>query len=380
MTLQKQFDTSVLHLYKTYFPDPPGGMQEAIRQICFSTQEFGVKNSIYTLSKTPAPKIIDSLEAKVFRGKSWLAPASCDIGFAESFREYGELSRDSDIVCTYHPWPFADLLNFRKPRKLIVNYVSDVVRQKYINKAYEFLLYRTLEQSDIVVANCVSYANTSKVLTDKRFAEKIRVLPLGIDEKYYSNEEDISIMDGPGMRGNEPYLLFIGVLRYYKGLDYLLEASKKTNRKIVIAGAGPEEDRLKKRVALECIGNVVFLGRVTDPQKIALIKGCTALVLPSHLRSEAYGMVLVEASMHSKPMISCEIGTGTSFINLHGETGIVIKPGNSSELAKAIEHIFSNEESSSMMGKAARSRYENYFSGSIIGKAYSDLYRELAAT
>ena len=85
----------------------------------------------------------------------------------------------------------------------------------------------------------------------------------------------------------------------------------------MIAGSGPESKALKKQVSELGLNNVIFAGQVTNQEKFSLIQNCVALVLPSHLRSEAYGMVLVEASMMKKPMITCEIGTGTSFVNLN---------------------------------------------------------------
>ena len=71
----------VLNVYKTYFPDPPGGLQEGIRQICLATTRRGIKNTIFTLSPRVNKKYIELPEASVVREKSWCAPASCDRPF-----------------------------------------------------------------------------------------------------------------------------------------------------------------------------------------------------------------------------------------------------------------------------------------------------------
>ena len=102
------------------------------------------------------------------------------------------------------------------------------------------------------------------------------------------------------------------------------------------------------------IKNIVFAGQVTYEEKISLIKNCIALVLPSHLRSEAYGMVLVEASMMSKPMISCEIGTGTSFVNLKDITGFVIPPESPEKLGAAMQDLLSEVSQSFWIRRGAR--------------------------
>ena len=88
-------------------------------------------------------------------------------------------------------------------------------------------------------------------------------------------------------------------------------------------------------------------------------------------------MVLVEASMFAKPMISCEIGTGTSFINKDGLTGYVVPPESSDKFAQAINALLEDESLAAGMGAAARSRYEQMFSGDALGEAYSNLYREI---
>jgi rhamnosyl/mannosyltransferase len=145
----------------------------------------------------------------------------------------------------------------------------------------------------------------------------------------------------------------------------------------VIAGSGPEEMKLKKQVEDLGVKNIIFAGQVSNKEKVSLIQKCKALILPSHLRSEAYGMVLVEASMMGKPMISCEIGTGTSFVNKHEETGLVVKPENVDEMADAMRMLLEKNTLSQKLGHNARSRYENMFSGKALGKAYSAVYQEL---
>jgi rhamnosyl/mannosyltransferase len=116
---------------------------------------------------------------------------------------------------------------------------------------------------------------------------------------------------------------------------------------------------------------------VTESEKNSLLKYCRALILPSHLRSEAYGMVLIEAAIHSKPLISCEIGTGTSFINKNKETGFVVPPKNPEALSIAINALLENEELACSYGAAARKRYETMFTSEIMGRAYLNLFKSL---
>jgi glycosyltransferase involved in cell wall biosynthesis len=368
-----------LNIYRTYFPDPPGGTQEAMRHICLSTSGYNVKNTIFTLSPKNLPRSIGMPEATIIRERSWMAPASCDIGGIAAFSTYLSLLKQSDIVHYFHPWPFADVLNLLKndDKPAVLTYVSDVVRQRFINTLYSPLMWRTLHKMDVIVANSPSYLETSSVLSHPSIRNKVRIIPLGIDENYYPQEEDNSIFKRLGLTASEPYFLFVGVLRYYKGIHTLISAAKYVNAKVVIAGSGPKSLELKQQAVDLGLKNIIFAGQLSEKEKVTLIKYCLAFVLPSHLRSEAYGMVLVEASLMKRPMITCEIGTGTSFVNLNMETGFVVEPEQPKSLASAMNKFLHNQHLADQMGLVARKRYESLFSGGALGKAYSSVYKDI---
>lgn len=371
---------SVLHIYRTYFPDPPGGLQEAIRQIAFSTGVQGLTNTIFTLSPQPVPAVLNLPEALVVRSRSWAAPASCDLGGPAAFSKFFHLAREADVLHYLFPWPFADVLHaaVRSDRPAVLTYVSDVVRQRWLGVAYAPLMWRTLRQMRTIVANSPAYARTSPVLSHPDFRDKVRVIPLGIEESSYPKIADPNIFKRLDLSADEPFFLFVGVLRYYKGAHFLVQAAKDLGAKVVIAGSGPEGASLQSLSAETGADNVVFAGQITDAEKVALLKHCRALVLPSHLRSEAFGMVLVEAAMFGRPLISCEIGTGTSYVNAHEETGFVVAPESPSELRRAMNNLLADDNLAVTMGNAARSRYERLFSGPALGRAYVALFREVA--
>lgn len=369
---------SVLNVYRTYFPDPQGGLQEAIRQICLSTNKFDIHNQIFTLSPQPNPKELQFPEARVIRQRSWAAPASCDLGDPRALFEFAQMAGSADVLHYFYPWPFADVMHAVSQPKApaVMTYISDLVRQKLLGKLYQPLMQYMLNQMKFVVVNAPSYVDSSPILSQPKVRKKIHVIPLGIDENSYPNTLDVSIFSRLKVDLGEPFFLFIGVLRYYKGLPFLIEAAKRLKVKVVIAGTGPEEQNLKNLVNAAGLTNVVLAGQVSDAQKIALIHQCVALVLPSHLRSEAYGMVLVEAAMCSKAMISCELGTGTSFVNQHQVTGLVVKPGDPEGLFSAMSLLLADPAMTQAFGLEARKRYEQHFSGPAMGSAYAQLYRD----
>lgn len=256
-----------------------------------------------------------------------------------------------------------------------MTYHSDIVRQRWLGRAYAPLMQGMLRGMRAIVATSPPYAQTSPVLADAAHRDRVRVIPLGIDEGSYPQRGDDGVLQRLGLDEREPFFLFIGVLRYYKGLHTLVQAAAQVSAKVVIVGSGPEGEALQAQVRQLGLQNVVFAGQVSDAEKVALLQRCRALVLPSHLRSEAYGMVLVEASIFGKPMVSCEISTGTSFVNLEGETGFVVPPESPEALAHAINTLLGDGALAEKFGRAARRRYEELFSGSALGKGYALLYQ-----
>ena len=368
----------VLHVYRRYFPDPFGGIEESIRQIALTTKSKGVETRIFTLSPEPIPIKIVRPEGIIYRSKSWISPASCNLGGIQAFRLFAELSLWADIIHYHFPWPFADLLNLTANKRVpsVVTYHSDIVRQKYLKYLYMPLMKKTLKSMDAIIATSQKYVETSHFLSNSNNYKRLEVIPLGIDKNAYENKFDQNILNRLGVF-NESFFLFIGILRYYKGLHILIKAARKVNAKVIIVGSGPKNKSLKNQVKKNNQNNIIFSGELSESEKLSLLKNCLAFILPSHLRSEAYGMVLVEASLLGKPMISCEIGTGTSFINLHNETGFVIQPENPDALAKAMNMLLRDSKLVRKFGQNAKKRYQKLFSGSILGQAYSKLYNDI---
>ncbi|MCA7085494.1 glycosyltransferase [Cupriavidus sp. DB3] len=370
----------VLHVYRTYFPDPPGGLQEAIRQTAQSCGAYGIESRIFTLSPDPTPAVLQFPEGMVVRSRSWAAPASCDLGGPAALLRYRRLARWADVLHFHFPWPFGDVLRLLGcvSRPAVMTYHSDIVRQRWLGKVYGPLMHRMLKSMSAVVATSPAYARTSPVLGQLLPPEKLRVIPLGIAD-YASNPgegTDARTLARLGLSGR-PFVLALGVLRYYKGLHTLIDAASSIGADIVIAGSGPEAERLRAQAAARGVANVHFAGQVSEEEKRVLLRSCTIMVLPSQLRSEAFGMVLVEAAMFSKPMVCCEIGSGTSYVNQHGVTGWVVPPETPAALAEAVNRLVGDPETAARMGQAARLRYEQLFSSTALGQAYSALYREV---
>lgn len=360
----------VLHVFKTYLPDAPGGVQEAIRAISLYTRDYGFQHCVFTLSPNPLPQEIDVEGTLVHRERQIASFLSCPIGNWNSFRQMKRKAEEADVVLYHYPWPFGDLLSLNIHRKpSVVLYHSDIVKQKLSGVLYSPLRESFLSRANAIVATSPNYAESSTVL--QKYKNKLRVIPL---TAVPDNEpEDFRVIQNLNLV-SKPFILFVGVLRYYKGLDTLVRAARYVDCPVVIAGEGPERgylEALKIRVKAE---NVVFTGEITKAQKKALYKRASVFAFPSNARSEAFGISLAEAAMYGVPMVSCEIGTGTSFINIDKITGFVVPPNDSKCFAKALNTILGSSKLSRSMQEAASSRWDAELRPALFGKRWADLF------
>lgn len=335
---------------------------------------YGWEGSVFTLTSKAcvSPMIFDGIE--VFQVKRDIEIASTPFSVRAPFA-LRKILPTFDLLHFHYPFPFGDLMYLIANLKLpsIATYHSDIVRQKNLHQIYKPLEKWFFSAMDRVVCTSPNYLETSENLNILR--SKVDIVPLGIDEALIPQEAQNrqSFEDCP----KEPFILFIGVLRTYKGINILLEAAKFVRGTIVVAGGGELLWPLRVRLKKEKIDNVVLLGEVSDFKKFGLLSKCRALVLPSNQRTEAFGIVLVEASMLGKPMISTEIGTGTSFVNLDESTGVVVKSNCEVALADAMNRMLENEHEASLFGMASRTRYEAHFTGQKMCEGYSRIYEKV---
>jgi len=346
----------VLQVYKAALPHSMGGVERVIDGIASGLISAGHEAEVLAIGPR-RETVVQTPGYRVHTVPADFERASCPVALA-ALPLLHKLAERADVVHYHAPWPWADalhLLGAARGRPTVVSYQSDVVRQRVIGALYRPLMHAFLRRADRIVASSPDYVHSSPVLA--RYRERTRVVPIGI-------------ADGPPaaslaqrgtawrQRAGGPFLLFLGVLRYYKGLRFLLDAIAGTPMRLVIAGDGPLRAELEAQARHLAIGDqVLFTGHIDDADRWALIDACRAVVLPSHLRSEAYGVALVEAASRGRPMVSCAMGTGTSFINRDGETGRTVPPADSLALRQALTSLWEDDAAATQMGAAARLRY-----------------------
>lgn len=366
----------VLHIYKTYYPDTIGGVEQVIRGLITQGKTMGVQADLLVLSaKARRAEWRDMDGVRVLRLQTSFEIASTPFSLRLAL-QFSSIAADYDILHYHFPWPFGDLIHWwgGEGKPAVVTYHSDIVKQRWLKQIYRPIMNWHLGAADAIVATSPGYLASSTDLAP--FQRKCRVVPLGLDEADYPLP-DSQLVEACRRSYGERYFSFVGVFRYYKGLDFLIEAASHVSATIVLMGDGPLRSFYQNEVARRGLGNVVFTGRVDDREKTSILAGSFAFVFPSHLRSEAFGLGLVEAAMMGKPMISCEIGTGTSFVNIHNVTGLVVGPADSAGLAKAMNVLLGDPDKAAQMGRAARRRFQENFSASAMASAYARIYGDI---
>lgn len=365
----------VLHFYKTCSLSSVGGVEQVIHQLAKGTSQIGVTNQVLSLAPDRNENNIecDGYIAHVAKCTVQLAST----GFsASAFSTFSQLAKKVDIVHYHFPWPFMDLVHFatrvRKPT--VVTYHSDIIRQKFLLQFYRPLQHKFLSSVNKIVATSPNYLASSAVLN--RYEEKVSVIPIGLEKDSYPQASPSLLFNWQQKLGNK-FFLFVGVLRYYKGLHILLDAAKGLDYPIVIVGSGPIETALKKQAQELGLNNIHFLGYLSQEDKAALLTLSFAVVFPSHLRSEAFGISLLEGAMYGKPLISSEIGSGTTFINISGVTGITLPPSDSKALRQAMQFLWDNPLLANEMGKNAEARYWSLFTAEQMCTEYMSLYQRM---
>lgn len=365
----------VLHVLKTFFPDTYGGIEQMVHTLASHARESGVESRVLVLTPGDARTDIapEGYEIIRYRRDLYIASTGISLSFLRGFRQEAAWA---DILHMHFPWPFADLAymlsGVRKPS--LLSYHSDVVSQVTLNKLYAPLRDRFIARMQLVVAASPGIMQSSPVL--RPLGDRVRLITYGIEHFPQIHADDPSVRQWQAKFGQR-FFLFLGALRYYKGLHVLLDALKGRDYPTVIVGRGSEEQALVAQARALGLTNLHFVPEVTNTEKRSIMRAAYGFVLPSHLQSEAFGIVLTEAAQQGTPMITCEIGTGTSYVNVDGVTGIVVPPSDSVSLGQALDTFWNNPAKVARWGEASLARYDAHFRAEMMTSKYLEVYREL---
>jgi glycosyltransferase involved in cell wall biosynthesis len=357
---------------KYYSPPHLGGVEMVVRTLSEGLVEqtgARVRALVSNEGRAHVEEIIGGVEVVRFPRQLRLSSAPialrlCSALRAETSRQNADGAAPPDVVHLHSPYPWGELSFLMAHLDLpsVVLYHSDIVRQKKMLAAYRPFLERFLDRVDLIVTSSPNIIASSEFLRPR--AEKCRVVPFGLPAERLAATPAIRrrAAELRATHQGAKLVLFVGRLVYYKGVDILVRAMRGIDADLVIVGDGPLEDKLRRLAAESGTGSrVSFLPPLDDGELLAWYRAADVFCLPSVARSEAFGLVQIEAHAAGTPVISTDLPTGVPFANLDGETGLVVPPNDVPALRAALARILSDDTLRARLGKRARDRAQREF-------------------
>jgi rhamnosyl/mannosyltransferase len=366
---------NVLQICKAYFPENIGGVEQLVYNLSAGLYTKGIQSDVLTITRKKIYSETKVAQSKVYAFPQMACFFSCPISF-QFYKAFKTIIKSYDLLNYHFPWPFADithvLLRINKP--FIITYHSDIVKQHILKPMYYPVMHAFFKRASAIVTTSHNLRRTSAAL--RPYQDKVKVVNIGMNDKL-CRFKDSNLIDIWKSRIDGAFFLFVGVLRYYKGVEYLLEAVRHTNLRLVIVGSGSKERVFRRFAMRHHMRNVIFTGSISDADKAALLSLCYAVIAPAHLRSEAFCIALLEGLVFQKPLISTEIGTGTSFVNMHNVTGLVVPPRNPDALRGAMQTLLEDEALYKKFQENTQQHYHKYFTETKMVQKYIDVYRDI---
>ncbi len=366
----------IVFIYKDYAP-VMGGIESHLQTLAEGVATTGLRVSVVVCQ--PAGQQLPT-QAQINGVMVYRVPRQIDIASSPISLGFWSIVRQlrPDLIHLQMPWPTGDAVAALFPHiPLVVTYQSDVIRQKYLLHLYAPLLRHTLRRAKRIIVTSPQYRDSSPWL--QPVIAKCQVIPLGMPPAPAPDAARVAHWQA---EFPQSCLLWVGRLRYYKGLHILIAALAQLPPTITLAlvGDGPEAANLHAlATTLGVSARVRWLGSLPDVDVRALQAVAKLFVFPSHLRSEAFGLALLAALQAGLPAISCELGTATSFVNQHDKTGIVVAPADASALANAIETLWNDDVRRVAMAQEARTWARAQFGLDEMVEAHADVYQQIIA-
>ncbi|GHS88063.1 glycosyltransferase WbpZ [Synergistales bacterium] len=378
-----------------------------VRQIATHMARLGHEPCVLCFGSRNVSEELEGVQVRRVAPFARVGSAPVGLSF---IREFRRLAARADVINIHSPNPMGEVsaLLFGKNKKIVCTYHGDAQRPGFLLPGYDLLMRRFFSVCAAVTASSPKLAVHSRVLPSA--ASKITIVPLGIPiEKYDRLPPDRFAVFPPPRGGREVYIthglsspssegdvayrrqgesfcsdpftvMFAGRLVYYKGVFVLIEALSRLKKagedvSALIVGSGPLEKEIKDAIISEQLENcVTVLPHQPDDIYRAMFARADCFALPSTHKTEAYGIAILEAMASGLPVISTELGTGTSWVNENGRTGLVVPPGDPCALSEAIKYLAKHTEERKKMGASALVRAREAFDEKTMLKAYEELF------
>lgn len=283
----------------------------------------------------------------------------------------------AEIVHLHLPNPPAilALLASRYRGLVVATYHSDIVRQEKMAKLFDPILHAFLKRCAVIVVTSQRYRDSSRALA--RYVNKCKVIPYGIPLEQFRRRDKGAVARVKAQYGRR-LIITTGRLIYYKGFEYLIQAMSNIDGHLLIAGDGSLRGELETQArALSLQDKVTFLGEIHNDDIAPYYHAADVFALASIARSEAFGIVQLEAMGCGKPVVNTNLDSGVPWVSQDGVTGITVPPKDPIALAEAITRLLDDEALRSKYGKAARSRVEQEFNQDLMIARLLETYHEI---
>ena len=357
-----------------------GGVEKVMYDLASGLSERGITCDIlFASANGETEPIVLNEYCRIMRCRSWWKIKATMISPA-MIQRLRKICCDYDIIHVHHPDPMACLALFLSgyKGKVVLHWHSDILKQKYLLKVYKPLQRWLIRRADVIMGTTPVYLQESPYLD--KVQNKTFCLPIGIDELKANEQEAAKIK---ARYENRKIIYSMGRLVGYKGYRYLVEAARylSDDYVVLIGGDGPLHDEIQAQIDHYGLSEKVeILGYIPKEKLSAYYAACTLFCLSSIERTEAFGIVQIEAMSCAKPIVATRIdGSGVSWVNLNGFSGINVEPRNGKDIALAIGAICQFSETYAGFCLRSRQRYEELFTkDKMITKClekYENLYR-----
>ncbi|MGA2410599.1 MAG: glycosyltransferase, partial [Candidatus Binataceae bacterium] len=364
----------IVHIGK-FYPPYRGGIESHLQALCHELKRHvQVSVIVANESRRHMESEIDGVKVKRLARSFSLGETPVCLSMASAIR------RSRAAVAHLHlPHPPACLAYLLSGHRgpLIITWHSDIVRQRIMAKVLSPLHDIVVRRAVRLIASSPNYVDSSEVLSRNR--ERCQVIPFGIQPDAFKVRDGETITKIRQRYGRR-IVLAVGRMVYYKGFEHLVRAMKEVRGHLLIIGDGPLRTKLERMAAeSEVIDRISFLGRVSQDEIVGYYHAADIFVLPSVVRSEAFGIVQLEAMACGKPVVNTALKSGVPYVSLDGVTGITVPPADPGALSAAINRLLDDPYLRAKYGASAFRRAREEFSVELMGRRTLELYREVLA-
>lgn len=288
------------------------------------------------------------------------------------YKNLKRLLIEHDVIHHHYPFPTMERaliknLDILQGKKLIITWHANIQnsRWSWTEKFYNPMVTKMLDVADCIVVTSPQLFEQSSIL--QNYKQKVRVIPLTFDPRFASHTPKV-------LENRNRRILFVGKLREYKGLKYLIEAMQTIDADLDIVGNGEKEKELRAlTAALSLTNKIKFHTQATDEDLKVFYQNTDLFVLPSINEAEAFGVVQLEALSSGTPVINTRLKSGVPYVSLNGVSGITVRPESSSEISSAIKDIFTDAERYKAYSRNALARAAEFTVDKMVDK-YLETY------